>query len=95
MRPGDIVIIDNLGSHKGKAFCRAIRARPAPGRSTLLKYSPDLNPIEQLFAKLEHWLRKAAQRSAEAVFDAIGPILDTIASAECANYFSNAEHDHT
>ncbi len=50
----------------------------------LPKYSPDLNPIEQFFAKLKHWLRKAAQRTTEAVYNAIGPTLDTVSSAECA-----------
>ena len=62
LRPGDIVVMDNLGSHKGKAVRAAIKA--AGARLFFLpKYSPDLNPIEQLFAKLKHWLRKAAQRS--------------------------------
>jgi transposase len=71
LRPGDIVIMDNLGSHKGKAERRIIRA--AGARLFFLpKYSPDLNPIEQFFAKLKHWLRKAAQRTIEAVYDAIG-----------------------
>ena len=70
MRPGDIVIMDNLGSHKGKAVRHAIRAVGAR-LFFLPKYSPDLNPIEQFFAKLKHWLRKAAKRSTEAVYDAI------------------------
>jgi transposase len=56
-------------------------------------YSPDLNPIEQFFAKLKHWLRKAAKRTTEAVYDAIAPILHTVTSAECANYFTNAGYD--
>jgi transposase len=56
----------------------------------LPKYSPDLNPIEQFFAKFKHWLRKAARRTTEAVYDAIAPILDTVSPAECANYFANA-----
>jgi putative transposase len=68
---------------------RAIRAAGA-GLCYLTKYSPDLNPIEQLFAKLKHWLRKAAKRTAEAVSHAIGQTLDTVASAECRNYFSNS-----
>ena len=65
------------------------------GRAHHPKYSPDLNPIEQFFAKLKHWLRKAAQRTTEAVYNAIGPILDTVSSAECANYFANAGYDQT
>jgi putative transposase len=62
LKPGDIVIMDNLGSHKGKAVRRAIRAVGAQ-LFYLPKYSPDLNPIEQFFAKLKHWLRKAASRT--------------------------------
>ena len=61
LTPGDIVVMDNLGSHKGKAVRRAIRAAGAK-LFFLPKYSPDLNPIEQVFAKLKHWLRKAARR---------------------------------
>ena len=89
LRPGDIVIMDNLGSHKSKAVRSAIRA--AGARLFFLpKYSPDLNPIEQFFAKLKHWLRKAAGRTADAVYEAIGPILDRVTSAECANFFAHA-----
>lgn len=94
LEPGDIVIMDNLGSHKGKAVRRAIRAAGAY-LFFLPKYSPDLNPIEQLFAKLKHWLRKAAKRTVEAVADAIGPILDAVSSAECNNYFVNAGYDRS
>ncbi len=79
--------MDNLGSHKSAAVRQAIRATGA--RLLFLpKYSPDLNPIEQLFAKLKHWLRKAAQRTADAVCNAIGHILNTVKSNECANYFA-------
>ena len=94
LQPGDIVIMDNLGSHKGKAVRHAIRAAGAR-LFYLPKYSPDLNPIEQFFAKLKHWLRKAAQRTTEAVYNAIGPILDTVSAIECANYFANAGYDQT
>jgi putative transposase len=59
LRPDDIVVMDNLGSHKGKAIRRAIRATGAK-LFLLPKYSPDLNPIERLFSKLKHWLRAAA-----------------------------------
>ncbi len=94
LRQGDIVIMDNLGSHKGNAVRRAIRA--AGARLFFLpKYSPDLNPIEQFFAKFKHWLRKAAKRTTEAVYDAIGQILKTVSPAECANYFANAGYDQT
>jgi putative transposase len=89
LRRDDIVVIDNLGSHRGKAIRRLIRAAGAK-LFFLPKYSPDLNPIEQLFAKLKHWLRKAAKRSVDAVSNAIGEILGTVTSAECQNYFLNA-----
>jgi transposase len=94
LTPGDIVIMDNLGSHKAKAGRRAIRAAGAR-LFYLPKYSPDLNPIEQFLAKLKHWLRNAAQRTTEAVYHALAPILDTVSSAECANYFANAGYDQT
>ena len=87
LRPGDIVVMDNLGSHKSKAVRRAIRAAGAQ-LLFLPKYSPDLNPIEQLFAKLKHCLRKAAERTRDAVCDAVGTILDTVSAAECENYLS-------
>ena len=74
LKPGDIVIIDNLGSHKGKAVRHAIRAAGAK-LFFLPKYSPDLNPIEKFFAKLKHWLRKAARRTVDAVYNAIAEIL--------------------
>jgi transposase len=89
LQPGDIVIIDNLGSHKSKAVRRAIRA--AGARLFFLPpYSPDLNPIEQLFAKLKTLLRKAAERTVEATWRRIGALLQTFAPQECANYFRNA-----
>ena len=77
LRPGDIVVMDNLGSHKSAAVRQAIRA--AGARLFFLpKYSPDLNPIEMLFSKLKHWLRKAAARTQDAVCDAIASILDDV-----------------
>ena len=92
LRPGDIVVIDNLGSHKGKAVRQAIRN--AGARLFFLpKYSPDLNPIEKLFAKLKHCLRKAAKRTVAAVCDAIGQILETVTPQECKNYFVQAGYD--
>jgi len=72
LRPGDIVIIDNLGSHKGKAVRRAIRAAGAK-LFFLPPYSPDLNPIEQAFAKLKTLLRKAAERTVELLGSASAP----------------------
>jgi transposase len=85
----DIVIVDNLGSHKGKAVRRAIRA--AGARLFFLPpYSPDLNPIEQMFAKLKTLLRKAAERTVEATWRRIGTLLHAFTAQECANYFRNA-----
>jgi transposase len=89
LKPGDIVIIDNLGSHKGKAVRRAIRAAGAK-LFFLPPYSPDLNPIEQVFAKLKTLLRKAAERTVEATWKRIGALLSLFSPAECANYFANA-----
>ena len=89
-----VLVMDNLGSHKARAVRHAIRAAGAR-LFYLPKYSPDLNPIEQFFAKFKHWLRKAAQRTTEAVYDAIAPILSTVSPAECANYFANAGYDQT
>jgi putative transposase len=94
LQPGDIVIMDNLGSHRSYAVRRAIR--DAGARLFFLpKYSPDLNPIEQFFSKLKHWLRNAAQRTTDDVCNAIGRILDTVTSDECENYFVNAGYDQT
>jgi transposase len=89
LRPGDIVVMDNLGSHKGAAVRRLIRSAGAK-LFFLPKYSPDLNPIEQVFAKLKHLLRKVAARTVEAVCDAIGDILGCFTPTECANYFKNS-----
>ena len=75
LKPGDLVIMDNLGSHKGKAVRRPIRSAGAK-LFFLPKYSPDLNPIEQVFAKLKHLLRKAAARTLETVVAAIGELLE-------------------
>ena len=89
LREGDIVIMDNLGSHKGKTVRELIRSAGAK-LFFLPKYSPDLNPIEQVFAKLKHLLRKATARTIEAICAAIGEILGSFTSEECANYFRNS-----
>jgi putative transposase len=89
LKPNDIVALDNLGSHKGNAVRQAIKA--AGARLLFLpKYSPDLNPIEQVFAKLKTLMRKAAPRTLEAVSDAIAQALTQFAPQECANYLKNA-----
>jgi transposase len=89
LKPGDVVIIDNLGSHKGKAVRAAIRSVGAK-LFFLPPYSPDLNPIEQVFAKLKALLRKAAERTVEATWRRIGELLTRFSSDECANYLKNA-----
>lgn len=94
LKPGDIVVIDNLGSHKGGAVRKAVRAAGAK-LFFLPPYSPDLNPIEQVFAKLKTLLRKAAERSVEATWKRIGVLLECFTPAECANYFANAGYAST
>lgn len=94
LKPGDIVILDNLGSHKSKAVRNAIRAAGAK-MIFLPKYSPDLNPIEQAFAKLKTLLRKAGARTVEAISAAIGQLLKSFTPQECANYFANAGYAST
>ena len=84
------MILDNLGSHKGKAVRKAIRDVGARLVSIRPKYSPDLNPIEQVFAKFKTLLRKAGARSYEAISDACGKILAQYPPAECAAYIRNA-----
>ena len=86
---GDIVVLDNLGSHKGKAVRRAIRAAGAQ-LLFLPKYSPDLNPIEQFFAKLKHRLRAARRRTLDGICDAIADVLADVTPQECKNYFANS-----
>ena len=89
LRAGDIVVLDNLGSHKGKRVRQLIRAVGAK-LLFLPKYSPDLNPIEQVFAKLKHLLRKAAARTIDAVCAAIAEALKAFTPQECANYLANS-----
>jgi transposase len=94
LKPGDIVVLDNLGSHKGRAVRQAIRAVGAR-LFFLPPYSPDLNPIEQMFAKLKHLLRKAEERTVEATWRRIGKLLDRFSPAECARYLNNAGYAST
>ena len=89
LSPGDVVIMDNLGSHRGKAVRQAIREAGAK-LIFLPKYSPDLNPIEQVFSKLKHMLRRAQARSYDGLMGAIAELLDTYTSQECANYIQNS-----
>jgi transposase len=89
LEPGNIVVMDNLGSHKAAAVRQMIKA--AGARLWFLPpYSPDLNPIEQTFAKIKHWMRLAQKRTIEDTWRHIGHLVSTIHPAECANYFENA-----
>ncbi len=94
LRRGDIVVMDNLGSHRSSAVRSALKAVGAK-LFFLPKYSPDLNPIEMLFSKLKHGLRKAAKRTQDALYDAIGELLPTVKPAECQNYFVKAGYART
>ena len=92
LKPGDVVIMDNLSSHKGPAVRRAIEAAGA-NLLYLPPYSPDFNPIENAFAKLKALLRKAAIRTVAALWDQIGSVLNLFTPAECANYFKAAGYE--
>jgi transposase len=86
LRRGDVAVMDNLGSHTAAAVRRAIAG--AGGRGLYLPpYSPDLNPIENAFAKLEGLLRSAAERTVDGLWSAIGRLLDRFRPRECRNYF--------
>jgi transposase len=92
LSPGDVVVMDNLGSHKGVGVRRAIEAAGA----TLLylpPYSPDFNPIEKAFSKLKALLRKAAERNIDALWNRIGALLNEFTPTECANYFAAAGYE--
>lgn len=89
LNPGDVVIMDNLSSHKSPAIRKAIR--DAGARLFFLPpYSPDLNPIEQVFAKLKTLLRKADERTIDATWRRIGKLLECFSPQECANYIRNS-----
>lgn len=92
LRPGDIVIMDNLGSHKGAGVRVAIEAAGAV-LLYLPPYSPDFNPIEKAFSKFKAKLRKAAARTVDALWNVIGEVIDTFTPNECANYFASAGYD--
>ncbi len=86
---GDIVIMDNLGSHKSAKVRSLIKDKGAK-LFFLPPYSPDLNPIEQVFAKLKHLLRKAKERTVEATWKRIGTLIDDFSPIECRNYLANS-----
>ena len=89
LAPGDVVILDNLGSHKSKGARTAVRARGAH-LIFLPSYSPGLNPIEQVFAKLKHLMRKVQPGNVEASWREAGQLLDLFTSQKCAKYLANA-----
>ena len=89
---GDIVIMDNLGSHKRPSIRAAIEAAGAK-LFYLPPYSPDFNPIENAFSKLKALLRKAAERTVEGLWTAFGALLPTFTPQECANFFAAAGYD--
>lgn len=94
LKPGDIVVVDNLGSHKSEQVRRMIRA--AGARIFFLPaYSPDLNPIEQFFSKIKQHMRKAMARSVDAVHEAAATALATITPEECNSYIVNSGYSAT
>jgi transposase len=94
LKPGDIVVMDNLSSHKGPAV-RAMIAAVGASLLYLPPYSPDFNPIEKAFSKLKAHLRKAAERTVSGLWDTIGRPIDLFTPQECANFFAAAGYDAT
>lgn len=94
LHAGDIVVMDNLGNHQSKAVRAAINAADAR-LSYLPPYSPDLNPIEQSFSKIKHWMRTAQKRSVEDTWRHVGRLVPTPSPHECANCFKNAGYEPT
>ena len=94
LRPGDTVILDNLSSHEGTAVRRALEGAGATLRF-LPPYSPDLTPIEQVFAKLKTLLRHAAARTVEATWRRLGTLLHPFGPEECGQYFTHAGYAST
>ena len=94
LRPGDVVVMDNLSSHKRAAVRELIEAAGACVRY-LPPYSPDLNPIEQAFAKLKALLRSAGKRTVEELWDFLGRVLDAFAPPECRNDFRHSGYTAT
>jgi len=92
LKPGDVVILDNLPAHKGSRGREAIEAAGA-SLLYLPPYSPDFNPIENAFAKLKALLRKAAERTIAGLWATIGRLIDLFTPQECANYFAAAGYD--
>jgi transposase len=94
LRPGDIVILDNLSAHKVAGVREAVAVVPAQ-LVYLPPYSPDLNPIEQVFAKLRRMLQSAAERSITGLWRRIGQCVDYFTPHECANYLRHAGYRYS
>lgn len=94
LKPDDLVIMDNLSSHKGQAV-RSAAGQAGAKLFLMPKYSPDLNPIEQVFAKLKHLLRKAKARTSVAACATIGKLLGSYTPAECSNYLTHSGYNRT
>jgi transposase len=94
LRPGDIVVLDNLKPHKARRVARRIRQAGA-GVWYLPPYSPDFNPIEKIWAKVKAWLRRAKARSTAEVWDALGPALDAVTADDCRNSFAHCGYPAT
>jgi transposase len=92
LSPSDIVVMDNLSSHK-RAAVRTLIESAGAKLLYLPPYSPDFSPIENAFAKLKALLRKAAARTVDALWDVIGQSLNSFTPQECANYFAAAGYD--
>ncbi len=94
LKRGDVVIMDNLSSHKGPRVREMIEAAGA-SLLYLPPYSPDFNPIEKAFSKLKALLRKAAERTVEGLWTTMGQLLDAFTPTDCANYFAACGYDAT
>jgi len=94
LRPGDIVVLDNLAVHRRPAVARALR-RAGAGVWYLPPYSPDYNPIEKVWAKVKAFLRKARARTTEALWDAFAQALQTVTAEDCANSFAHCGYPAT
>lgn len=94
LRPGDVVVMDNLSAHKVSGIRELIEAQGA-SLLYLPAYSPDLNPIELMFAKLKHLLRSASARTIDALWTTLGSCLDRFAPDECARYLRHCGYGHS
>jgi transposase len=92
LRPGDILVMDNLSSHKSPAILQKIEATGAEVRF-LPSYSPDLNPIEQIFSKMKAYLCRLAVRTERKLYNAIGKAIEAVTPTDCLNCFLNSGYN--